>query len=158
MKPKFILLPFLCALCGFASHIHAEDSYKSVVVTTASGNVMKFDLSGGVDVSFSAENMIVTASSSQISLPITDFARFDFSTESASAQPTLSPNAIVRVSDGTISLSGLSPRSQVMLSTIGGIIIANGYCDESGSFTSSALTTGIYILKTDISTLKISIK
>ena len=158
MKPKFTTLLCLCFLCGVFHTARAEDSYRSVIVTTASDEIIKFDLSGGVDVVFSDTDMIITATSNQVTLPLTDFARFDFSTESASVGQNNICNAVLRVSDGFISLSGLSPKSPVTLSTIGGILIHNGLCDDSGCFSSQSLMPGIYILKTNISTLKISIK
>lgn len=158
MKPKITILFLLCAMCLSSHTARAEDSYRSVIVTTASGDVMKFDLSAGVNVAFSGSDMLITATSNQVSLPLTDFARFDFSTESASVEQSHINNAVLRVSDGSISLSGLTPRSPVVLSTIGGILIYNGFSDDSGCFSSQALIPGIYILKTNISTLKISIK
>ena len=78
MKPKFTTLLCLCFLCGVFHTARAEDSYRSVIVTTASDEIIKFDLSGGVDVVFSDTDMIITATSNQVTLPLTDFARFDY--------------------------------------------------------------------------------
>ena len=59
MKVKLIFLSCVCALwCASAL---AQEVYRTVLVTTAQGNVLHFDLAEGVDVTFTDTEMKITA-------------------------------------------------------------------------------------------------
>lgn len=135
----------------------AEETYRSVVVTTASGDVIKFDLSGGVNVAFSDTEVIITSDNSEVKLPVTDFARFDFS-DDASVNDTTIQSVTVIVGNDFINLSGLPGRSLVQLFTLNGISVANITADDSGGASIRSLSKGIYILKTQLSTIKVILK
>lgn len=158
MKPKFSILLCFCAICGCFASASAQDDCRTVVVTTATGSVLKFDLAEGVDVAFSDTEMKITAKSSEVSLPLTDFARFDFSSEATGSVTDVTASAKVRVCNGTISVSGLLPHSDVALFSTGGILVCNAQCDGTGCFSSPTLSPGIYILKTNVTTIKFLIK
>ena len=136
MKPKFSVLACIATLACGTAIIHSQEPYRTVVVTTASGNLLKFDLSEGVNVEFTDTEMKITGTDNQAALPLTDFARFDFSTE----------------------IAGLQPLSAVGIIAPNGTPVASARCDNSGSFTSTALPAGVYIVKTECSTFKIAIK
>lgn len=158
MKPIASIVLCFLALGSFAASAQTQDSYRSVVVTTATGNVMKFDLSGGVDVNFSDTELLITAAGTEVALPISDFARFDFSTESAGAVSVPRPDISVRVIGSELYISGLAADSRITVSTLSGLLITDSRCDDLGNFALQNLASGIYIIKTELSTLKISIK
>lgn len=157
MKLSLKLSLWLCMLLGCVFPTCAEETYRSVVVTTASGNVIKFDLSGGVNVAFSDTEVIITSDNSEVKLPVTDFARFDFS-DDASVNDKNIQSVTVIVGNDFINLSGLPGRSLVQLFTLYGISVANITADDSGSASIRNLSKGIYILKTQLSTIKVILK
>lgn len=157
MKLSLKLSLWLCMLLGCVFPTCAEETYRSVVVTTASGNVIKFDLSGGVNVAFSDTEVIITSDNSEVKLPVTDFARFDFS-DDASVNDKNIQSVTVIVGNDFINLSGLPGRSLVQLFTLYGISVANITADDSGSASIRSLSKGIYILKTQLSTIKVILK
>lgn len=157
MKLSLKLSLWLCMLLGCVFPTCAEETYRSVVVTTASGDVIKFDLSGGVNVAFSDTEVIITSDNSEVKLPVTDFARFDFS-DDASVDDTTIQSVMVIVGNDFINLSGLQGRSLVQLFTLNGISVANITADDSGGASIRSLSKGIYILKTQLSTIKVILK
>ena len=157
MKLSLKLSLWLCMLLGCVFPTCAEETYRSVVVTTASGDVIKFDLSGGVNVAFSDTEVIITSDNSEVKLPVTDFARFDFS-DDASVNDTTIQSVTVIVGNDFINLSGLPGRSLVQLFTLNGISVANITADDSGGASIRSLSKGIYILKTQLSTIKVILK
>ena len=157
MKLRLSILLCFCTLWGNLTPIHAADAYRSVVVTTVSGSTMRFDLSEGVDVQFSESDFTITAGSSQVVLPLSEVARFDFSTESAAVESPSKPAASLRIAGHDISVTGLEPASPVMLFSAGGMLVAGSRADAAGSFSASGLEAGVYILKTNLSTLKLLI-
>ena len=157
MKLSLKLSLWLCMLLGCVFPTCAEETYRSVVVTTASGNVIKFDLSGGVNVAFSDTEVIITSDNSEVKLPVTDCARFDFS-DDASVNDTTIQSVAVIVGNDFINFSGLPGRSLVQLFTLNGISVANITADDSGSASIRSLSKGIYILKTQLSTIKVILK
>ena len=157
MKLSLKLSLWLCMLLGCVFPTCAEETYRSVVVTTASGDVIKFDLSGGVNVAFSDTEVIITSDNSEVKLPVTDFARFDFS-DDASVNDKNIQSVTVIVGNDFINLSGLPGRSLVQLFTLYGISVANITADDSGSASIRNLSKGIYILKTQLSTIKVILK
>lgn len=157
MKLSLKLSLWLCMLLGCVFPTCAEETYRSVVVTTASGDVIKFDLSGGVNVAFSDTEVIITSDNSEVKLPVTDFARFDFS-DDASVDDTTIQSVMVIVGNDFINLSGLPGRSLVQLFTLNGISVANITADDSGGASIRSLSKGIYILKTQLSTIKVLLK
>ena len=158
MKLRLSILLCLCTLWGNLAPIHAADSYRSVVVTTASGSTMRFDLSEGVDVQFSESEFTITAGSSEVSLPVTEVARFDFSTDPAAVESQTKTTASLRIAGQDISVTGLKPDSPVILCAANGLLIASSHADSEGSFSASNLEAGTYILKTNLSTLKFLIR
>ena len=157
MKLSLKLSLWLCMLLGCVFPTCAEETYRSVVVTTASGDVIKFDLSGGVNVAFSNTEVIITSDNSEVKLPVTDFARFDFS-DDASVNDKIIQSVMVIVGNDFINLSGLPGRSLVQLFTLNGISVANITADDSGGASIRSLSKGIYILKTQLSTIKVILK
>ena len=157
MKLSLKLSLWLCMLLGCVFPTCAEETYRSVVVTTASGDVIKFDLSGEVNVAFSDTEVIITSDNSEVKLPVTDFARFDFS-DDASVNDKNIQSVTVIVGNDFINLSGLPGRSLVQLFTLYGISVANITADDSGSASIRSLSKGIYILKTQLSTIKVILK
>lgn len=157
MKLSLKLSLWLCMLLGCVFPTCAEETYRSVVVTTASGDVIKFDLSGGVNVAFSDTEVIITSDNSEVKLPVTDFARFDFS-DDASVNDKNIQSVTVIVGNDFINLSGLPGRSLVQLFTLNGISVANITADDSGGASIRSLSKGIYILKTQLSTIKVILK
>lgn len=157
MKLSLKLSLWLCMLLGCVFPTCAEETYRSVVVTTASGDVIKFDLSGGVNVAFLDTEVIITSDNSEVKLPVTDFARFDFS-DDASVNDTTIQSVMVIVGNDSINLSGLPGRSLVQLFTLNGISVANITADDSGGASIRSLSKGIYILKTQLSTIKVILK
>ena len=142
MKPKFSVLACIATLACGTAIIHSQEPYRTVVVTTASGNLLKFDLSEGVNVEFTD----------------TDFARFDFSTENAGVDNAPTDAVKITLRGGSLSIAGLQPLSAVGIIAPNGTTVASARCDNSGSFTSPALPAGVYIVKTECSTFKIAIK
>ena len=157
MKLSFKLSLWLCMLLGCVFQTCAEETYRLVVVTTASGDVIKFDLSGGVNVAFSDTEVIITSDNSEVKLPVTDFARFDFSDDASVNDKTIQSVTVI-VGNDFINLSGLPGRSLVQLFTLNGISVANITADDSGSASIRSLSKGIYILKTQLSTIKVILK
>ncbi|MBS7351719.1 MAG: T9SS type A sorting domain-containing protein [Muribaculaceae bacterium] len=157
MKLSLKLSLWLCMLLGCVFPTCAEETYRSVVVTTASGNVIKFDLSGGVNVAFSDTEVIITSDNSEVKLPVTDFARFDFSDDASVNDKTIQSVTVI-VGNDFINLSGLPGRSLVQLFTLNGISVANITADDSGGASIRSLSKGIYILKTQLSTIKVILK
>ncbi|MGN0205891.1 MAG: hypothetical protein ACI4BC_01485 [Muribaculaceae bacterium] len=158
MKPKLLVLACIAAIaCGTAT-IHSQEPYQTVVVTTASGNLLKFDLSEGVNVEFTDTEMKITGANAQAALPLTDFARFDFSTESAGVDNSPADAVKITLRGGSLSISGLQPQSAVGIIALNGTTVASARCDSTGAYSSPALPTGVYIVKTDCSTFKIAIK
>ena len=157
MKLSLKLSLWLCMLLGCVFPTCAEGTYRSVVVTTASGDVIKFDLSGGVNVAFSDTEVIITSDNSEVKLPVTDFARFDFSDDASVNDKTIQSVTVI-VGNDFINLSGLPGRSLVQLFTLNGISVANITADDSGGASIRSLSKGIYILKTQLSTIKVILK
>ena len=157
MKLSLKLSLWLCMLLGCVFPTCAEETYRSVVVTTASGDVIKFDLSGGVNVAFSDTEVIITSDNSEVKLPVTDFARFDFSDDAFVNDKTIQSVTVI-VGNDFINLSGLPGRSLVQLFTLNGISVANITADDSGGASIRSLSKGIYILKTQLSTIKVILK
>lgn len=157
MKLSLKLSLWLCMLLGCVFPTCAEETYRSVVVTTASGDVIKFDLSGGVNVAFSDTEVIITSDNSEVKLPVTDFARFDFSDDASVNDKTIQSVTVI-VGNDFINLSGLPGRSLVQLFTLNGISVANITADDSGGASIRSLSKGIYILKTQLSTIKVLLK
>ena len=157
MKLSLKLSLWLCMLLGCVFPTCAEETYRSVVVTTASGNVIKFDLSGGVNVAFSDTEVIITSDNSEVKLPVSDFARFDFSDDASVNDKTIQSVTVI-VGNDFINLSGLPGRSLVQLFTLNGISVANITADDSGGASIRSLSKGIYILKTQLSTIKVILK
>lgn len=157
MKLSLKLSLWLCMLLGCVFPTCAEETYRLVVVTTASGDVIKFDLSGGVNVAFSDTEVIITSDNSEVKLPVTDFARFDFSDDASVNDKTIQSVTVI-VGNDFINLSGLPGRSLVQLFTLNGISVANITADDSGSASIRSLSKGIYILKTQLSTIKVILK
>lgn len=157
MKLSLKLSLWLCMLLGCVFPTCAEETYRSVVVTTASGDVIKFDLSGGVNVAFSDTEVIITSDNSEVKLPVTDFARFDFSDDASVNDKTIQSVTVI-VGNDFINLSGLPGRSLVQLFTFNGISVANITADDSGGASIRSLSKGIYILKTQLSTIKVILK
>ncbi|MDD6868418.1 MAG: T9SS type A sorting domain-containing protein [bacterium] len=157
MKLSLKLSLWLCMLLGCVFPTCAEETYRSVVVTTASGDVIKFDLSGGVNVAFSDTEVIITSDNSEVKLPVTDFARFDFSDDASVNDKTIQSVTVI-VGNDFINLSGLPGRSLVQLFTLNGISVANITADDSGGASIRSLSKGIYILKTQLSTIKVILK
>lgn len=157
MKLSLKLSLWLCMLLGCVFPTCAEETYRSVVVTTASGDVIKFDLSGGVNVAFSDTEVIITSDNSEVKLPVSDFARFDFSDDASVNDKTIQ-SVMVIVGNDFINLSGLPGRSLVQLFTLNGISVANITADDSGGASIRSLSKGIYILKTQLSTIKVILK
>lgn len=157
MKLSLKLSLWLCMLLGCVFPTCAEETYRSVVVTTASGDVIKFDLSGGVNVAFSDTEVIITSDNSEVKLPVTDFARFDFSDDAFVNDKNIQSVTVI-VGNDFINLSGLPGRSLVQLFTLYGISVANITADDSGSASIRSLSKGIYILKTQLSTIKVILK
>ena len=157
MKLSLKLSLWLCMLLGCVFPTCAEETYRSVVVTTASGDVIKFDLSGGVNVAFSNTEVIITSDNSEVKLPVTDFARFDFSDDASVSDKTIQSVTVI-VGNDFINLSGLPGRSLVQLFTLNGISVANITADDSGGASIRSLSKGIYILKTQLSTIKVILK
>lgn len=157
MKLSLKLSLWLCMLLGCVFPTCAEETYRSVVVTTASGDVIKFDLSGGVNVAFSDTEVIITSDNSEVKLPVTDFARFDFSDDASVSDKTIQSVTVI-VGNDFINLSGLPGRSLVQLFTLNGISVANITADDSGGASIRSLSKGIYILKTQLSTIKVILK
>ena len=157
MKLSLKLSLWLCMLLGCVFSTCAEETYRSVVVTTASGDVIKFDLSGGVNVAFSGTEVIITSDNSEVKLPVTDFARFDFSDDASVNDKTIQSVTVI-VGNDFINLSGLPGRSLVQLFTLNGISVANITAHDSGRASIRSLSKGIYLLKTQLSTIKVILK
>ena len=155
MKPKFSVLACIAAIACGTAIIHSQEPYQTVVVTTASGNLLKFDLAEGVNVEFTDTEMKITGANTLAALPLTEFARFDFSTESAGADNVLTDAVKITLRSGSLSISGLQPLSAVGIIALNGTAVATARCDNSGAYTSPALPTGVYIVKTECSTFKI---
>ena len=142
MKLSLKLSLWLCMLLGCVFPTCAEETYRSVVVTTASGDDTE---------------VIITSDNSEVKLPVTDFARFDFS-DDASVDDTTIQSVMVIAGNDFINLSGLPGRSLVQLFTLNGISVANITADDSGGASIRSLSKGIYILKTQLSTIKVILK
>lgn len=158
MKPKFSVLACIAAIACSTATIHSQEPYQTVVVTTASGNLLKFDLSEGVNVEFTDTEMKITGTDNQAALPLTDFARFDFSTENAGVDNAPTDAVKITLRGGSLSIAGLQPLSAVGIIAPNGTTVASARCDNSGAYTSPALPAGVYIVKTECSTFKIAIK
>ena len=158
MKPKFSVLACIAAIACSTATIHSQEPYQMVVVTTASGNLLKFDPSEREKVQFTDTEMKITGTDNQAALPLTDFARFDFSTENAGVDNAPTDAVKITLRGGSLSIAGLQPLSAVGIIAPNGTTVASARCDNSGSFTSPARPAGVYIVKTECSTFKIAIK
>ena len=155
MKVKLIFLSCVCALwCASAL---AQEVYRTVLVTTAQGNVLHFDLAEGVDVTFTDTEMKITASASEVALPLTDFARFDFSTQAGGVAQVDAP-VNVCISNGVLSVSGLVPCSFATIYAIDGRLVCSGQTDASGQFSSITLNQGVYVFQSKVNSFKFFIK
>ena len=155
MKGKLIFLSCVCALwCASAL---AQEVYRTVLVTTAQGNVLHFDLAEGVDVTFTDTEMKITASASEVALPLTDFARFDFSTQAGGVAQVDAP-VNVCISNGVLSVSGLVPCSFATIYAIDGCLVCSGQADASGQFSSITLNQGVYVFQSKVNSFKFFIK
>ena len=158
MKPKFSVLACIAAIACSTATIHSQEPYQMVVVTTASGNLLKFDLSEGVNVEFTDTEMKITGANTLAALPLTEFARFDFSTENAGVDNAPTDAVKITLRGGSLSIAGLRPQSAVGIIAPNGTTVASARCDSFGAYSSPALPAGVYIVKTECSTFKIAIK
>ncbi|MGM9862620.1 MAG: hypothetical protein ACI30W_08480 [Muribaculaceae bacterium] len=159
MKVKLLIMvcAMLVGIC--AVRASASGDYRSVVVTTAAGEELRFDLGeAGVTVSFTDSEMVIGSASRSVELPLTAYARFEFSSEGAGISGVNRGAAAFVVEGSRLVISGLQPGSVVEMAAIDGRLRCGAIIDTSGNYTSPELQRGIYVVSTEIATFKFIIR
>lgn len=159
MKVKLLIM--VCAvLVGMcAVRASASGDYRSVVVTTVAGEELRFDLGeAGVTVRFTDSEMVISSASRSVELPLTAYARFEFSSDGAGISGVKACDAAFSVMGSRLNIAGLAAGTSVTIASIDGRLLCGATTDASGAYTSPELPRGIYVVSTKSATFKFIIR
>lgn len=158
MKRKllFVLMTFFLGITQISS---ATDK---VIVSDENGEKVSFLLSSNPEISFDAYDLILKTDQETVFYPITKFRSFSIESKSSdNVDQVSSPYQIPTFSfkDGLHAIN-LQPSSQVMVYNVTGMMIAEGFANENGSFTLSvnAQKNSICIVKTSVGSFKVCVR
>lgn len=159
MKVKLLIM--VCAvLVGMcAVRASASGDCRSVVVTTSAGEELRFNLGeAGVTVSFTDSEMVISSASRSVELPLTAYARFEFSSDGAGIAVNKACSATFAVVGSRLHISGLQAGTTVEIAAIDGRMRSGVIVTGAGAYTSPELPRGIYVVSTEIAKFKFIIR
>lgn len=159
MKVKFMIAVCVLLVSVCASRASASGDYRSVVVTTAAGEELRFDLGdAGVTVDFTDTDMVISSPTRSVELPLTAYARFEFSSEGAGIAVNKACSATFAVVGSRLHITGLQAGTTVEIAAIDGRMRAGAIVTGAGEYTSPELPRGIYVVSTKSATFKFIIR
>lgn len=160
---KLKLLFVVIALFSYSHICHADDTGgESVMLWHANGEKTCYLLSSKPVITYSEENLVLTATDVNIEVALADIEKITFDRQGAGVQQALSEKQQGRITvnaDGA-QLSGFEKGMKVYLYKVDGVLISQYTIPESGSLNISlnGMERGIYIIKAGRSTIKIARK
>ena len=156
MKTKTFIL--LLVLCASAIGARAGDG---VWVERIDGTKQGFLFSDYPVITDTAENLVMTSTTATVEFPIVDIRNVYFADDISTgirdvARPAVQ-DPLIRVTSDGAQLSGFAPRTAVSIYDVGGQLLSREQTSADGTLTVSlsARPQGIYIIKTNQTTLKI---
>lgn len=155
MKKLFCLVFLL--LCVLMTHISAQNT---LTIHQKDGGLFSYGFSEKPVITYTETDLVLTTAHIVVEYPLSAISKFTFTeTEtSVSGVETDVVTPILELKDNTVYISGAKPQQTVTLVGADGKIVSTFKTDASGSVTFSiaSLPKGIYIVKSESLTFKIS--
>lgn len=160
---KLKLLFVAIALFSYSHICHADDTGdESVILWYTNGEKTCYLLSDKPVITYSGENVVLTATDVDIEVPMDDIERITIDKQTTGIKPDVSgqPQGHIAVNSDGAQLSGFEKGMKVYLYQVNGVLISQYTIPESGSLNISlnGMERGIYIIKAGRSTIKIARK
>lgn len=141
--------------------LHAEDAaiYKSVIVTPEGKASVAFNLDSRPEVTFTADEIVVTTASQKLAFPNSTKIVCTFSTELAGLETGSRPEIEVTLANNTLFINGLRGGEIVMICDVKGLTRFYGEAaDGRITIDLSGFAAGIYILNSNQLSYKFLLK
>jgi len=159
MKVKFTILSLLLALV--ATTMRAADKQNTLIVLTKDNVLHQFVLADKPKVSFEGTQLKVTCekASASASFNLSDIIRFTYAGKDASGidEMTVNPTEI-SMEEGVLVISQMKANSTVNVYSMDGKLVRQLTAQRAGTYrlSLSSLPAGVYIVKADTITYKIT--
>jgi len=159
MKVKFTILSLLLALV--ATTMRAADKQNTLIVLTKDNVLHQFVLADKPKVTFEGTQLKVTCekASASASFNLSDIIRFTYAGKDASGidEMTVNPTEI-SMEEGVLVISQMKANSTVNVYSMDGKIVRQLTAQRAGTYrlSLSSLPAGVYIVKADTITYKIT--
>ena len=155
MKKLFCLVFLL--LCVLMTHISAQNT---LTIHQKDGRLFSYGFLEKPIITYTETDLVLTTANIVVEYPLSAISKFTFTeTEtSVSGVETDVVTPILELKDNTVYISGAKPQQTISLIGADGKIVSTFKTDANGSVTFSivALPKGIYIVKSESLTCKIS--
>lgn len=154
MKKLFIVV----ALAWFTSMVGHAESYDYFVLQQSSGELQSLSAMG-LKITFRDGRLVAQpAVGEAVTVNLADMAAMRFSTEAVTGITSVAAQAGVSVQGRSIVLA-LPAHGSATVATPAGVAVAR-FCakEQGGQFATRQLPSGVYIVKTDSATTKISVR
>lgn len=147
---------FLTAL--FLSSMASAQNY--LTITQKNGDQFSYAFSDKPVVTYTETDLVLTTEDTEIQFPLSGLQKFTFEDAPTSVQETITASATISVSNNTVTICSAKADAQVQLIAVDGKIVRTYKTDAEGnlSFSIADLATGIYVVKSESLTCKISKK
>lgn len=148
---KKLLLLFLL-ICGSTKLL----AQTALVVHQKSGEVVYYSFSEQPKVKYEGADLVLTTSKTEVKYPLRNLSRFTFGDMASGIDDMPVTKADVKVNNGTIAVTGAKPSSTISIFNINGTLVTNLQANEEGDmqYNTSALPTGVYVVKSENVTFK----
>ncbi len=153
IRRSVVAIAFLLAM-GLTSASAAE----YLTVSDANGNKTSFALSEKPTVTFSSENIILTAGDQTVEYPLTEYRSFTFTNDNETTaigqvETAAGSNAVFSFANG-IHGEGLEAGSRVVVYNLGGQTVGSAKVSADGSLDIQLDAAGVYVVKTSAKSFK----
>lgn len=154
MKHLVLLMLLLAGAFGVSAQGQHRDA---MVVKTNGGETVNFYFDQKPEMTFSGENVEITAASNKVLYAMSEVAQIYFD-EGTGIEDTETVSDIRFYFAGDLlRAEGLEPESLIGIYSVGGVLMVNAQADENGaaSISTEAFPQGIYIVRTNKISYKI---
>lgn len=135
----------------------AQEPADAVLIHEVSGNVVEYLFSNKPVASFDADDFVMTVGSDVVRYPVANIAKITLRiTSDPSGVAEIENLVSIRISSGSLEITGMEPGAEVTVYDLGGLRVAGGVADGSGCFREnlSGLEKGVYMVVTKDRTFK----
>lgn len=153
MKVKMLVAAMLLSAMGVSA-----EAYRSVVITTKSGEDFTVNLSSQLSTTFADGNMVFTDTYVDVTVPMAEVTGWYYSnTVVVEAESPVAEEVNIDHNGATIDLTGLKDNSRVSLTAIDGRTVMEATASQAFTVDLSGLTTGVYVLTVNNQSYKIAV-